>query len=522
MAEELSTLAAYSADGSRVEQVWGPAREIVLDDGGVIVGRDHTSYRYDDETEDPQLLAGQPAGGPADGYDLVVEEDRSVADADGITTYDTKTVRYGYAPIVAGDGNGWILGTPTTTSVKRADGSWSVETTRYDVEGKLVEIRQPGGQALANGAGSDPKSHRIVYYTADDTAVDPSCTSRPEWAGMECRSGPAAQPLTGKPLPVTWSVGYDYLLNPTRVEERSGDVTRLMRSTADAAGRVATSSVDVLNAPSGDQPVPKVTYTYSAANGQLVAQVAGGEAIELEYDSWGQQTSYATRTSGGASNTATTTYDAAGRVKTHHDGKGLYTYTYNGVDAVGLAERRGLVTMVDVGLATGPDVFTVAYNGNGFVQKVAYPNGSVAEWTYNSGSDPVGLTYSQAGDEVLAFSAAVDRDGRIRTASSSAAVQTYQYDELDRLTRVEDHYQGECTVRDYAFDADSNRTRLTTYLPGSDGSCNTGTANQVETSVFDDAVDGQYKHNEPSKAVSQTAGSRVSDAEEADHLRTST
>jgi hypothetical protein len=36
------------------------------------------------------------------------------------------------------------------------------------------------------------------------------------------------------------------------------------------------------------------------------------------------------------------TYDTAGRVSTLNDGKGLYTYSYDGTDAASRAERRGL------------------------------------------------------------------------------------------------------------------------------------------------------------------------------------
>ncbi len=485
-AEELSSFTVYDADGTRIEQEWGPGRELVLDDGSTIIGRDHTSYRYDDETTDAQLLAGRPADSPPGGFDLVVLAERSTTDTARENVFDTKRVRYGYAPVVAGDGNGWVLGTPTTTSTELGDGSWSVQTTRYDSEGRLIELRQPGGKADASGAGNDPKSHRIVYYTADSSAADPACANQPAWAGLACRNGPATQPASGKPLPIAWTTGYDYLLNPVRVEERSGDLTRTTVLVTDAAGRVTRRSLQVVNAPMGDQPVPDVSYAYDAATGQLISQAAGGESVEVSYDSWGQVTRYTTNTTGGPSNTATTTYDPVGRIQTHHDGKGTYTYTYDGVDASGRTERRGLVTAVDVGLPNTA-VLRVAYDGDARPVQLAYPNGTTAQWVHNSASDTTGLIYTQAAEPLLAFTAAVDRDGRIRNTTSPTSEQSYRYDPLGRLTAVADTYQGQCAIRDYRFDADSNRTAVTTHPAAADGSCSTTTSGQIDSSTFDDA-----------------------------------
>ncbi len=497
-AEELSSLTAYRGDGSRVEHMYGPAREVVLEDGSTMVGRDHTSYLYDNETTDPTLLAGQPTSPPPGGYDLVVEETLSVTDTDRTIDLDAHRVRYGYAPFVTGDGNGWTLGMPTTRKIQLEDVSWSVETTRYDVEGKVVETRQPGGGADSTGAGNDPKSHRIAYYTADDSAPHGDCDNRPQWAGLECFSGPAAQPTTGKPLPVTWTVGYDYMLNPTRVEDRSGTVTRTSVTRTDAAGRLTHNSLEVTNAPAGDVQARDVTITYHPDTGLPASQATGSDTTEFTHDSWGLRTRYAT-TTGALTNTATTTYDAVGRVKTFDDGKGTYTYTYEGTDANGLTENRGLLTAVDVGLPSSPDTFTAAYDADGSVDQMRYPNGTVATWDYNSNGDTVSLTYTHAGAELLGFSSDVDVDGRVRTSTGPESNQIYTYDNLSRLTKVEDTYRGVCETRVYGFDADSNRTDLTTYQPATDDTCSTAMIERQETSTFDDAdriIDPGYTYDE--------------------------
>ncbi len=497
-AEELSSFTTYSPDGARVEHEYGPAREIMLEDGTSMFGRDHASYLYDNETNDSALLAGRPTDAPAYGYDLVVEETLSVSDSQRTTDADPHRVRYGYAPVVSGDGNGWTLRTPTAVSTQLEDGTWSTTTTRYDVEGKLVETRQPGGTTDAAGRANDPKSHRIVYYAADDSSPDPACDNRPQWAGMECFSGPAAQPATGQSLPTTWTLGYDYLLNPTRVEDRSGIVTRTTVARLDTAGRILNSSLTVANAPAGDQPVADVSNTYDPATGQLISQSTATDSIDLAYDSWGRETSYTTRT-GTITNTATTTYDAADRVKTFDDGKGTYTYTYDGTDASGRIERRGLVTAVDVGLPSGPDTFSVAYDADAAVDQLRYPNDTNARWAYNPNGDMLGVTYTHTGGELLAFSAAVDVQGRTRLSGGPSSDQIYMYDNLDRLVRVEDTYDGVCHTRVYDFDADSNRTSLTTYDPATDGSCSTVGASTAESSSFDDAdriTDTGYTYDE--------------------------
>lgn len=57
------------------------------------------------------------------------------------------------------------------------------------------------------------------------------------------------------------------------------------------------------------------------------------------------------------------------------------------------------------------------------------------------------------------------------TAIPLASSQAYSYDNADRLTTVQDTQAIQCTTRGYTYDADSNRTSLTSYTPNSDGTC---------------------------------------------------
>ncbi|WP_181871528.1 RHS repeat domain-containing protein [Sphaerisporangium album] len=132
---------------------------------------------------------------------------------------------------------------------------------------------------------------------------------------------------------------------------------RTSTSTYDGAGRVTTKSLSVTPASAGGTAVPDVTYTYNPATGLQTAVTAGGASVSTAYDTLGRVTS----TTDADGNVSTTGYDAAGRVLTVNDGKGTYTYTYDGTDATGKAERRGLVTSVNTG---GAGTFTGAYTAD--------------------------------------------------------------------------------------------------------------------------------------------------------------
>ena len=93
--------------------------------------------------------------------------------------------------------------------------------------------------------GCDAYSTDSTYYTAGTTG---NCVSN-ALAGMLCSTGPAAQPVSGKPLPVTTVTGYNMYDEPLVVTETAGSVVRTTATTYDAAGRKLTSTVTVT--PSG-------------------------------------------------------------------------------------------------------------------------------------------------------------------------------------------------------------------------------------------------------------------------------
>jgi hypothetical protein len=76
-------------------------------------------------------------------------------------------------------------------------------------------------------------------------------------------------------------------------------------------------------------------------------------------------------------------------VASTNDGKGTYTYTYDGTDAAGKTEYRGLPTGIAV--STGGS-FTATYDAAVNLTKQVYPNGLTATSVYDdAGTQTVGI-----------------------------------------------------------------------------------------------------------------------------------
>lgn len=249
---------------------------------------------------------------------------------------------------------------------------------------------------------------------------------------------------------------------------------------------------------------------YSPTTGAAIEVTDGTSSETTGYDSWGRVVSYADS----SGNTATTTYNTAGDVATFSDGKGTYTYAYDGTDARGKKERRSLVTAVDVDLdGVGADEFTGAYDANGELVEQHYPGGLEAYWTYDLDGNVTDLSYVQDGEGLLGFSQAFDHAGKVRNSSGPISSQSYVYDDKERLVEAVDVYQGECTTRRYEFTRDSNRTALTTYGPDAEGECQTGTLASSQTSSFDAAdriTDAGYSYDKLGRTLTIPAGHTAS------------
>jgi RHS repeat-associated protein len=474
VADEASAYTVYNAwgradvAGTRVVDEYGPAHTASLKNGTIGLYRTHTHTMYDDDPNvDPSLITA--THGP-DGLGLVVKTTDSVSDAARTSDYDSVVTKYGYEPIVSGDGNGWILGSPTTVSTQVDVTTWSTDTSRFDNSGREIESRQPGGSEDGSHAGNDAHSIVTTYYTASGSG---DCGGKPAWDGLDCKVGPAAQPV-GTSMPITYTTAYNEALQPTTVQEMSGGtVDRTTTTTYDNIGRVtgitkATSGSGVVS-----ETIP-IAYGFDDNTGlsTTTTDTANGKIITTAYDAWGRTTNY----TDSLGSSAATTYDAAGNIDTFNDGSGTYVFTY---------DSHGRLSSVDAGAGAGS--FAYSYTTAGDIDTVAYPNGVVAKRSYDQTGEQIGLSYSQGATELLGFSATLDAMGRTLSQASSASAKQFTYDDLGRLSKTQDTRSGGCTTRTYGFNASSDRTSFASYDPGSGGGCQATTAAVTTTSSYDTA-----------------------------------
>lgn len=486
IATEASSFTTYNAwgndatVGTRVTDEFGPAVSATLSDGTLGYFRSHTATMYDDDPNvDPDLVANRPASATANGaagLGLVVKQTSSVATVDRTTDVggagDRTVAKIGYGPIVTGDADGWVLGNPTSTSTKSNDTDWSTSISRYNAAGQLVETRQPGGGTDSSGAGNDAHSTVTSYYTIDGTG---DCGNKRDWAGLVCKTGPAGADTL---IPTTHFETYDIELKPSVVKEISGgDLLRTTTTVFDAVGRTSVLTV----ATSGEDVVADsitTTFGYGPTTG-LPATVTtsgpSGGTVTTGYDAWGRSNSYIDSTG----NAASTTYDAAGRIGSQSTGANTTDYAYDG---------NGFITSASVDQGIGS--FGYDYNTDGSAKSVDYPNGIRLDYSTDDSGAQTGMSYSTTGagaTTLLAFTTAVDVNGRTVGQTSSASEQHFGYDRLGRLTKVEDIRNGACVTRTYGFSPSSERTSFKSHDSATDGSCQTATAAATAVSSYDAA-----------------------------------
>ncbi|WP_197287204.1 LamG-like jellyroll fold domain-containing protein [Planomonospora sphaerica] len=459
----LASVSTYNDDSDLLTEQ-GPAHQVQLASGAIATVRERSTLTYDQ---------GKPQSNVT--YHLVTTAVSEPIVLDGTATpaaADRRIARTGYDPIASGDKSGWDLRAPTSSTVVVDGQADIVRKTRYDAAGRVIEARMP----QSNGA--DAGTTVTSYYTADGSG--PEQCRKPEWAGLVCQSGPKVQPSTGKPLPISKVVAYNHAGLPTVATETAGSVVRTVTSSYDAAGRTVSVKTTVTPEAEGGVPEPETTTAYDPATGLATTITAAGVSTTTGYDAFGRPTSY-TDADG---NTSTATYTVDGKVATSNDGKGTTTYTYDGTDAAGRSEHRGFLTRIDVA-AVG--AFTGAYSADGELANQTYPNGLTASWHYDTAGNDIALTYTKGQNPWLAFTNIPGANDTVAAASSPSGSQRYGYDTAGRLTQVADTYNGRCVTRTYAFTANTNRSRLSTYSPAANGECSTSTSPATAAYAYDEA-----------------------------------
>jgi RHS repeat-associated protein len=330
------------------------------------------------------------------------------------------------------------------------------------------------------------------------------------------------------------TTAYNQFLQPTQtIETGGGDATRTSVTNYLPDGRVDTKKTTVTGLPDS-KPVPMSKNLYDAATGINIGTASlsdtGTEAAKTIsiIDNWGRTTSY----TNAGNETTTTTYTPTGQVASTATPYGTTTYTYDGPDANGKEERRGLpvaMTVTDHGIAGTSGTYKAAYDGAGSLTTQTMPGGLSQTRSYDQAGRTEGLAYhghttrtaddgtTTSGDgQWVAWSQVRNTLGQVVAESTpdgalftegtggqlgSAYHREFMYDRSGFLTEVKDRTapigatlnsdpaEGivtGCTTRSYTFDGNGNRTRLSTAGPAADGACTT-TNPQLKNWSYDSA-----------------------------------
>lgn len=446
-ADFLADVSVYSADGEELTDEYGPLRlvtlsadlagtasEATLPAGTAVLARRHMSYAYDEGRPDDAAVSGlatsTTTGAYVEGY---------AKDADSRTWATRYDWSNGHQTAAIEDPNGKALTTATT----------------YDSDGRAASTR------LAASTGSDAGTLTYDYYTADGSGT---CANRPEWAGLLCRTAPAATITGGGGNPselVTTVYTYDRWGQVATKKETSNSVTRTTTTTTDAAGRTTNLTV---TGGTGEN-TPATEYIYSSTTGKVTAIRSGGQTVSYGFDDLGRQVTY----EDGTGNTTTAAYDKLDRVvKVTDSAPSTTTYTYDKADQV--------KTLTDSVAGT----FSASYDADGTLTTESLPGGHTLAVTTNTEGTVTAKEYTDAdGTTVLSDSASYTVHGQQAGHSQTDGSTTdtdYTYDSVGRLTRAADTTAGGCTTRAYIFDTNSNRTQLATASDDCDSSTDDATS----------------------------------------------
>ncbi|MDO5735228.1 MAG: DNRLRE domain-containing protein [Propionibacteriaceae bacterium] len=474
--------------GTRVTDVYSPAAMILpagATEEQMLRRHLHTDYDQGAPNNGINPQTQRP-------YGLATTATVTAKRLDGTVVETLTTTKSGYtAPVVDGTITGWDLGLPTSTTLDMGtaqDGTKIpdlISQVRYDKKGRTVEERKPGS------TGTDAATRKTVYWSAGPNPRDAQCGNKAPWAGYLCKVGPAAQPPATQPptgpVPVTLTSDYQWDGQALTQIETSGSATRTTTTTLDDKRRPKTVSTTVIGLPDSISE-PTVTTTYFDTTGQVKETSSARGSTAMTYDTWGRQTTYTT-TTGGTAETTTTTYNQLGEISKITTPHGETTMVWDGTDAQGNTETRGLLTEVTNTVNGYTTTATAAYDAHGELTLEKLPG----EITRNSVHDLTGelITQSYSGqitnpdtgqvtEDVpwVAWSISANAAGQITKeynpdgpaltgANAQYADLNYSYDKAGRLTTVTDlstpnpDSEIVCSKRTYSFDERGNRTTHT-------------------------------------------------------------
>ncbi|WP_042437416.1 RHS repeat-associated core domain-containing protein [Streptacidiphilus albus] len=402
--------------------------------GAVTPAREHTRYAYDQ-------------GRPTDGTATTVNQTTTTSVGALVDGYpadgDVHTSTTAYD---------WAKGLPVKT-VNDPAGLKITKTTTYDAQGRVTSTTLP------KSTGNDAGTTRTTYWSATGTGT---CQGHPEWADLTCSTGPAADITSGGSNPTqlpTKTTTYDRYGNPAAVTETANSTTRTTTDTYDNAGR----PIKVAVSGGTGTAVADTTTAYDPATGSKTSVTADGRTVGYTYDALGRQIQY-TDGNGGTTSTA---YDALDRPVTVTDNLSTTGYTYNSEGQV--------VEQTDSVAGTT----RAEYDADGQLTAEHLPGSTDLLIAHDTTGQVTGRAYTRNGTAVTGDYARYTVHGQQAAHSADTGLSAYQantYDAAGRLTAVSDTQGTTTTRRGYTFDADTNRTALTTSVDNPDGTAGTPTS----------------------------------------------
>jgi RHS repeat-associated protein len=373
-----------------------------------------------------------------------------------------------------GTGLGKLKG-PKGIDVDAEGDAWIANTGNSNVQEWTAS-----GTGYAKGA-LNAHEGRTIYYSA---AKGVSCGEHPEWANLPCETKAAEQPKGGTlPKLQYTTIKYNLWDEPeTTINGIAGIGTiRTETQTYDGAGRLLTTAISSTKG----KAIPTVTDEYNPESGSMTkASIEEGKkSLTAVYNTLGELSSY----TDAGEKTTTYGYDVNGRITTVNDGKGTEKFTYS--------PTTGLPTELLNEYGTSKLLFTGSYDVEGNLLSEGYPNGMAANYTYNAAGRPTALEYKktthcteEAGKcKWFTDNVVPSVHGQWLSQTSTLSKQVYAYDGAGRLIQTQGTPTGgSCTTRLYAYDADTNRTSLTTDEPNAKGECATEKGTE-EKHTYDEA-----------------------------------
>ncbi|MGO3153093.1 MAG: RHS repeat-associated core domain-containing protein [Galactobacter sp.] len=477
----------------------------------------------------PRMLSLKEVTSKAEAGELDVDSAPVGVISEVVNGYDALSVDAAGKPVTdkANARSGWVVGSPTTVTTKLgASAAQDITTTTgYDDQGRVIESRQP------KSTGADAGTTNTVYYSAAANTAEPSCGSKPEFAGYLCKSIPRGAGSVTK-----YQTSFNVYGQPATFTESStgGDgAKRTTTQTYRADGQEDTTTVSTSGLTSSTA-VASTQRVYDSAGVQTGTKALAGAGqpasqVSWKQDLWGRTTSY----TNSLGDTTTTEYDGFGNVAKTVSPVSTSTYKYGALSGDGTTEYQGVVTSMTIsghGGESKTGTYTASYDGDGNLLKQTMPGGISQVQEYDMAGKPTRLAYEgplkdedghTSSGTWVAWETVRDVTGRIvgeetpdgdvltgtTTSGDRGAAydRAFEYDMAGRLTQVTgitanagevintDPDEGVTTpvsVRKYAFDKNGNRTGLTTTVDGKQTSSRSWTYGAADRMTGGSVYDG--------------------------------